>query len=61
LVDGSILAQLGIADMRHAIQYALTYPARMESTLPRLDLAQLARLEFHEPDTERFPCLGSRI
>ena len=58
LIDGSVMAQLGITDMRHAIQYALTYPARMGSSLPRLDLAQLSRLEFHEPDTDRFPCLG---
>ena len=58
LIDGSVMAQMGITDMRHAIQYALTYPARMESDLPRLDLAGLARLEFHEPDLKRFPCLA---
>src|SRR5262244_1000166 len=57
LVDGSIIAQLGITDMRHAIQYALTYPARLESELEPLDLTQLSRLEFFAPDTQRFPCI----
>jgi 1-deoxy-D-xylulose-5-phosphate reductoisomerase len=57
LIDGSVMAQMGVTDMRHAIQYALTYPERMGTSLPRLDLAQLSRLEFHEPDRERFPCL----
>ncbi len=57
LIDGSILAQMGVTDMRHAIQYALTYPARRETTLPPLDLAQLSRLDFSPPDTDRFPCL----
>src|SRR5262249_54110038 len=56
-VDGSIIAQLGITDMRHAIQYALTYPARLESELEPLDLTQLSRLEFFAPDTQRFPCI----
>lgn len=58
LVDGSVIAQLGVTDMRHAIQYALTWPARRPSVLPRLDLAALSRLEFFAPDEERFPCLG---
>lgn len=57
MVDGSIIAQLGVTDMRHAIQYALTYPDRRENCLPPLDLAALSRLDFDEPDTERFPCL----
>ncbi len=57
MVDGSIIAQLGVTDMRHAIQYALTYPERRENCLPPLDLAELSRLDFDEPDTERFPCL----
>ncbi len=57
LIDGSILAQMGVTDMRHAIQYALTYPDRVETSLPPLDLTQLSRLEFHAPDTDRFPCL----
>ena len=57
MIDGSIIAQLGVTDMRHAIQYALTWPDRRPSTLPSLDLAELNRLEFFAPDFERFPCL----
>jgi 1-deoxy-D-xylulose-5-phosphate reductoisomerase len=58
LVDGSCIAQLGVTDMRHAIQYALTYPERHESAaLPPLDLTKLGTLRFEPPDTERFPCL----
>jgi len=58
LVDGSVIAQMGVTDMRHAIQYALTYPARHPCGLPPLDLTQLSALHFEEPDTERFPCVG---
>jgi 1-deoxy-D-xylulose-5-phosphate reductoisomerase len=59
LVDGSVLAQLGVTDMRHAIQYALTYPERYPSAaLPPLDLTRLGALRFEAPDFERFPCLG---
>jgi 1-deoxy-D-xylulose-5-phosphate reductoisomerase len=58
LVDGSVIAQLGVTDMRHAIQYALTYPQRHAcATLPPLDLTKLSALHFEEPDTERFPCV----
>ncbi len=57
MVDGSIICQMGVTDMRHAIQYALTYPQRKESSVPRLDLAAFSRLDFAEPDLERFPCL----
>ncbi len=57
MVDGSIIAQMGVTDMKHAIQYALTYPARQENCTPPLDLAVLSRLDFEEPDLERFPCL----
>lgn len=57
MVDGSIIAQMGVTDMRHAIQYALTYPVRKENSTPLLDLADLRRLDFEEPDLERFPCL----
>ena len=57
MVDGSIIAQMGVTDMRHAIQYALTYPTRKENSTPLLDLANLRRLDFEEPDLERFPCL----
>lgn len=57
MVDGSIIAQLGVTDMRLMIQYALTYPDRLPTELPPLGLEKLARLEFFEPDFERFPCL----
>ncbi len=58
MVDGSIIAQMGVTDMRHAIQYALTYPERCSSELPPLDLTKLASLNFEPPDLERFPCIG---
>jgi 1-deoxy-D-xylulose-5-phosphate reductoisomerase len=58
LVDGSVIAQLGVTDMRHAIQYALTFPERRACQLPPLDLTQLSALHFDAPDTERFPCLA---
>jgi 1-deoxy-D-xylulose-5-phosphate reductoisomerase len=57
MVDGSVIAQLGITDMRHAIQYALTYPARRPAELPQLDLTRLSSLHFEAPDLERFPCI----
>jgi 1-deoxy-D-xylulose-5-phosphate reductoisomerase len=57
-VDGSILAQLGVPDMRVPIQYALTYPERCGSPAPRLRLEELAGLTFEPVDRERFPCLG---
>jgi len=57
LIDGSIIAQMGVTDMRHAIQYALTYPDRRPSQLPPLDLTSLGNLEFFSPDHERFPCV----
>lgn len=55
--DGAILAQLGTPDMRLPIQLAFTYPARMESPAPALDLFQCPPLSFCEPDLETFPCL----
>lgn len=57
LTDGSILAQLGVTDMRYAIQYALTYPERRPTPLPRLTFSPSLSLDFHPPDMERFPCL----
>jgi 1-deoxy-D-xylulose-5-phosphate reductoisomerase len=57
-VDGSLLAQLAVTDMRLPIQYALSYPERWDATIPRLDLARPMRLEFEPPDRERFPCLS---
>lgn len=57
LVDGSVIAQMGVTDMRHAIQYALTYPERHPCDLPPLDLTKLSALRFEAPDLERFPCI----
>ncbi|HKP14011.1 MAG TPA: 1-deoxy-D-xylulose-5-phosphate reductoisomerase, partial [Blastocatellia bacterium] len=57
MIDGSIIAQLGVTDMRLMIQYAMTYPERLPTELPPLGLEKLAKLEFFEPDFERFPCL----
>src|SRR5262245_9946309 len=57
LTDGSMLAQLGVADMRLPIQYAFSYPDRWPAPLPSLDLARAGRLEFEVPDTAAFPCL----
>ena len=57
-VDGNLVAQLSIPDMRFAIQYALTYPRRLDGRLPVLDLARAGALNFAEPDLMRFPCLG---
>jgi len=56
--DGSTIAQLGTADMRQPIQYALTWPERLESCVPRLDWKDVSRLDFMPPDTEKFPCIG---
>lgn len=56
-IDGTVLAQMSITDMRAAILYALAYPDRWNSNLPRLDLLSLAALEFHAPDTDKFPCI----
>ena len=56
-VDGSVLAQLGVPDMRLPIAYALTFPRRLPLNGPPLDLCQVARLTFEEPDLARFPCL----
>jgi len=57
-VDGSIIAQLGGADMKLPIQYACSYPDRWEAPVARLNLLATMPLEFHKPDVERFPCLG---
>ena len=56
-VDGSVLAQLGSPDMRIPIAYALAWPDRMPTPAQRLDLAAIGRLDFEEPDLERFPAL----
>lgn len=56
-VDGSVLAQLGNPDMRTPIAHALAWPARIDSGVQPLDLYQLARMDFFEPDLEKFVCL----
>ncbi len=56
--DGSVLAQLGSPDMRVPIAHTLAWPHRIATAAPRLDLAAVSRLEFAEPDDERFPALG---
>jgi 1-deoxy-D-xylulose-5-phosphate reductoisomerase len=53
-----VIAQMGITDMRHAIQYALTYPERLSSELSPLDLTALSALHFEPPDVDRFPCIS---
>ncbi|MBN8586575.1 MAG: 1-deoxy-D-xylulose-5-phosphate reductoisomerase [Ignavibacteria bacterium] len=55
--DGSVKAQLGVPDMKVPIQYALTYPERINSDYPRIDFKQLKNLTFDEPDLEKFECL----
>jgi 1-deoxy-D-xylulose-5-phosphate reductoisomerase len=57
MVDGSVIAQMGVTDMRHAIQYALTYPERHSCQLPPLDLTVVSGLHFEAPDHDRFPCI----
>jgi 1-deoxy-D-xylulose-5-phosphate reductoisomerase len=58
LVDGTVLAQLGVTDMRMPIQYALTYPEKWEAAIPGLDFSQAMRLDFAPPDRSKFPCLS---
>ena len=61
--DGSVLAQMSPPDMRSPIQYALTFPERLDGCTPRLDISHLAGMSFHPPDYERFPAieLGYRV
>ena len=56
-VDGSLLAQLGVPDMRIPIQYALTYPERQGNAVPRLRLEEMSSLTFEAVDRDKFPCL----
>ncbi len=58
MIDGSVIAQMGVTDMRHAIQYALTYPERHDCQLPPLDLTAISGLHFEAPDLDRFPCIA---
>jgi 1-deoxy-D-xylulose-5-phosphate reductoisomerase len=57
LIDGSVIAQLGMTDMRLPIQYAFSYPERWDAPVPFLDFARMAALSFEEPAWEEFPCL----
>jgi 1-deoxy-D-xylulose-5-phosphate reductoisomerase len=57
-IDGSVIAQLGVADMAIPILYALTYPQRLPAAAERLDLTQVGSLTFEAPDVGRFPCLA---
>lgn len=55
--DGAVKAQLGVPDMKVPIQYALSYPSRWPAPHERLDWGELTRLDFEQPDTDKFPCL----
>jgi 1-deoxy-D-xylulose-5-phosphate reductoisomerase len=57
-IDGSHLAQLAVTDMRLPIQYALSFPERLNHLFPSLDLAKIRTLHFEKPNLKRFPCLG---
>ena len=57
-IDNSVIAQLGVPDMRIPIQYALTYPDRFESPVRQLDLTEFATLTFEKPDYETFACIN---
>lgn len=57
-IDGCVIAQLGMPDMKAPIAYALSYPERVSSGVKPLDLTELSGLTFYKPDLERFPCLG---
>jgi 1-deoxy-D-xylulose-5-phosphate reductoisomerase len=56
-LDGSVIAQLGLADMRLPIEYALMYPERIDCGLPKLSVTQMGTLTFEPADEERFECL----
>jgi 1-deoxy-D-xylulose-5-phosphate reductoisomerase len=57
-VDGTVLAQISVTDMRVPIQYALSYPERWEAAIPGMDFSQALHLDFGAPDHGRFPCLS---
>jgi len=57
-IDGSMLAQMSVTDMRIPIAYALSYPERFEDVVSSLDLIQIKQLTFEEPDLDKFPCLA---
>lgn len=55
--DGSIIGQMGVPDMRIPIQYALSYPYRLDLNVSRLDLFEIGRFDFFKPDVDKFPCI----
>lgn len=57
-VDGAVMAQMGVPDMRLPIQLAMTYPERLDCVVEPLDLLTCGDLSFHAPDIQAFPCLG---
>ena len=57
-VDGSIIAQLSVADMRLPILYAFSYPGRLKSSLPSVDFVKMGKFTFGKPDMKKFPCLA---
>jgi len=57
-IDGVLIAQLSVTDMRIPIQYALSYPQRLKNALPEIDFYKLGALHFEKPDFKKFPCLG---
>jgi 1-deoxy-D-xylulose-5-phosphate reductoisomerase len=58
LVDGTVLAQIGVTDMRMPIQYALSYPEKWEAAIPGMDFTKAMSLDFAPPDRSKFPCLS---
>jgi 1-deoxy-D-xylulose-5-phosphate reductoisomerase len=58
MIDGTVLAQLGVTDMRMPIQYALSYPERWPAAIPGMDFTRPLRMELDQPDHDRFPCLA---
>ncbi len=56
-IDGSMKAQLGLPDMRIPIAYSLSYPERFSYDFPRMNLSEIGKLDFYEPDMQRYPCL----
>jgi 1-deoxy-D-xylulose-5-phosphate reductoisomerase len=58
LVDGTVLAQVGVTDMRMPIQYALSYPEKWEAAIPGMDFTRAMSLDFLPPDRAKFPCLS---
>jgi len=57
-IDGSVMAQMSVPDMRGPIGYALSYPERLEGVLPSLNISEVKELTFEKPDEKRYPCLG---